>query len=201
MNLNNASKKELRDYFGIKNITKAKNDDGFDDVNEYYKDLFYRKQTSELVKIELQRRKQLQIEEDEKDKKRKLKNKLKKLRKRINKQAKQISDSDNETEDEIEQVKPYITFSSHIEKQFTENLYLIALLNSYYENNENYRNFLLENQYEKIKVTKQLHTGFTDPLHFNGYFSTRDDSNVSNCIHFYVEDDAIKKLTMIVEIL
>lgn len=204
--LNNSLKKELREYFGIKNITISKKEDGFEDVNEYYEDLFYRRQSSLAVKNELERRKQQAIEQEEKENKRKLKNKLKKLRKRINKQAKQFSiDSDDDLSDDVdvdvEQVKPYIFFIPQIEKRFTENLYLIGLLNSYYEINENYRKFLLDNKYEKIKITKQLHTGYTDPLHFNGYFLTHDDDNISGCIHFYVEDDSIKKLSMIIEIM
>ena len=59
---------------------------------------------------------------------------------------------------------------------------------------------LLDNEFEKIKITRQLHTGYTDPLHFNGYFLNRDDSKMSGCIHFYVENDVIKKLSMIMEI-
>ena len=58
----------------------------------------------------------------------------------------------------------------------------------------------MNNSYEKIKVTRHLHTGYTDPLHLNGYFLTRDDSKMSGCIHFYVENDVIKKLSMIIEI-
>ena len=131
-----------------------------------------------------------------------MKNKLKKLRKRLNKQAKQFSsDSDECSEDdEPEQVKPYIFFTPQLQPLFAENLNLIGLLNKYYESNENYRKYLLDNQYEKIKISRQLHTGFTDPLHFNGYFLTRDDSKKSGCIHFYVEDGVIKKLSMIMEI-
>ena len=204
--LSNNIKKELRDYFGIKNITKARKEDGFEDVNEYYTDLFYRKQSSEVVKNELERRKNCKIELEEKENKRKLKNKLKKLRKRINKQARQFSidsnsDEDSLDENEVEQVKPYIFFIPQLQPLFKDNLNLIRLLNKYYESNENYRKYLLDNQYEKIKITRQLHTGYTDPLHFNGYFLNRDDSKMSGCIHFYVEDDAIKKISMIIEIM
>ena len=103
MMLNNSLKKELREYFGIKNITISKKEDGFEDVNEYYEDLFYRRQSSLAVKNELERRKQQAIEQAEKENKRKLKNKLKKLRKRINKQAKQFSiDSDDDLSDEVD---------------------------------------------------------------------------------------------------
>ena len=197
--LSNDIKKELREYFGIKNITKARKEDGFEDVNEYYTDLFYRKQSSEVVKNELAKRKNCKVELEEKENKRKLKNKLKKLRKRINKQARQFSiDNNNSDEDpldanEVEQVKPYIFFIPQLQPLFKDNLNLIRLLNKYYESNENYRKYLLDNQYEKIKITRQLHTGYTDPLHFNGFFLNRDDSKMSGCIHFYVEDDTIKK--------
>ena len=56
------------------------------------------------------------------------------------------------------------------------------------------------NGYEKIKITRQLHRGFTDENHFNGYFYSGDDEEMSGCIHFYVENDVIKKLSRIVEI-
>ena len=194
--LSNDIKKELREYFNIKNISAAKYKEGFWDVNIYYDALLLRK-----TKIEND--KKILEEQEQEEQKRKLKNKLKKLRKKINKQAKQFSsDSETETDDEAEQVKvkPYIFFIPQLQSLFTENLHLIGLLNNYYANNENYKNYLLENGYEKIKITRQLHTGFTDPLHFNGYFLTRDDRKMSGCIHFYVEDDAIKKISMIMEI-
>ena len=194
--LSNDIKKELREYFNIKNISAAKYKEGFWDVNIYYDALLLRK-----TKIEND--KKILEEQEQEEQKRKLKNKLKKLRKKINKQAKQFSsDSETETDDEAEQVKvkPYIFFIPQLQSLFTENLHLIGLLNNYYANNENYKNYLLENGYEKIKITRQLHTGFTDPLHFNGYFLTRDDRKMSGCIHFYVEHDAIKKISMIMEI-
>ena len=172
----------------------AQQKDGFWDVNIYYEALLLRKNAIENGK-------QLLEEQKQEEEKRKLKNKLKKLRKRINKQAKQFSsDSEDTEDDEPKQVKPYIFFIPQLQPLFTENLNLIGLLNMYYENNENYRNFLLTNEYEKIKITRQLHTGYTDPLHFNGYFLTRDDSKMSGCIHFYVEDGLIKKISMIMEI-
>ena len=198
--LSNAVKKELREYFGIKNITYAKNQEGFDDVNDYYRDLINQRYSTEIVRKEIERRKLVAREDQEKEEKRKFRNKLKKLRKRINKQAKQFSSDEDDTDDEIEQVKPYVFFIPQLQTLFTENLNLIGLLNKYYENNENYRNYLLNNNYEKIKITRHLHTGYTDPLHFNGYFLTRDDSKMSGCIHFYVEDGVIKKLSMIIEI-
>ena len=124
--LSNDIKKELREYFGIKNITKARKEDGFEDVNEYYTDLFYRKQSSEVVKNELAKRKNCKVELEEKENKRKLKNKLKKLRKRINKQARQFSidnnnsDEDSLDENEVEQVKPYIFFIPQLQPLFKE---------------------------------------------------------------------------------
>ena len=50
-------RKELREYFQIKNITIAKTKEGYKDVNEYYHLLFDRKQ-------KLENEKQLQIEEE-----------------------------------------------------------------------------------------------------------------------------------------
>lgn len=192
--LSNDIKKELREYFDIKNISIAKQKGGFWDVNLFYDTLLSRK-------INIENEKKLLEEQKQDEEKRKLKNKLKKIRKRINRQAKQFtSDSDTDSEEEVEQVKPYIFFIPQLQPLFTENLNIIGLLNKYYETNENYRDFLLKNDYEKIKITRQLHTGFTDPLHFNGYFLTRDDSKMSGCIHFYVEDGVIKKLSMIMEI-
>jgi hypothetical protein len=192
--LSNDIKKELREYFNIKNISVAKQKAGIWDVNLYYDSLLLRKNAIENEKKMVEEQKQ-------EEEKRKLKNKLKKLRKRINKQAKKFaSDSDNDSEDEVEQVKPYIFFIPQLQPLFTENLYLIGLLNNYYETNENYKDFLIQNEYEKIKITRQLHTGFTDPLHFNGYFLTRDDSKMSGCIHFYVENGVIKKISMIMEV-
>ena len=192
--LNNENKKELRDYFSIKNISSAREKEGFYDVNMYYDVLLARRDKMEQDKKN-------EIEQQEKDNKKKLKNKLKKLRKRINRKVKQFSDSSNdETDDEVEQVKPYIFFTPSLQSRFDETLYLIGLLNQYYEINEAYRNFLLENGYDKLKITRLLHRGFTDDNHFNGYFYSGDDVEVSGCIHFYVENDVIKKLSKIVEI-
>jgi hypothetical protein len=193
--LSNDIKKQLREYFNIKNISAAKSKHGFWDVNLYYNALLLRKNAIENEKKILEEK----VQEEEK---RRMRNKLKKLRKKINKQAKQFS-SDEDTDDdndEVEQVKPYIFFIPQLQPLFKENLNLISLLNNYYENNQNYRKYLLDNEFEKIKITRQLHTGYTDPLHFNGYFLNRDDSKMSGCIHFYVEDYAIKKLSMIMEI-
>ena len=193
--LNNETKKELRDYFSIKNISSAREKEGFYDVNMYYDVLLARRDKMEQDKKN-------EIEQQEKDNKKKLKNKLKKLRKRINRKVKQFSDSsdDDETDDEVEQVKPYIFFTPSLQSRFDETLYLIGLLNQYYEINETYRNFLLDNGYDKLKITRLLHRGFTDDNHFNGYFYSGDDVEVSGCIHFYVENDVIKKLSKIVEI-
>ena len=192
--LSNDIKKELREYFNIKNISAAKNKDGFWDVNLYYDALLLRKNAIENEKKVLE-------EKAQEEEKRRMRNKLKKLRKKINRQAKQFSsDEDTDDDDEVEQVKPYIFFIPQLQPLFKENLNLIGLLNNYYENNENYRKYLLDNEFEKIKITRQLHTGYTDPLHFNGYLLNRDDSKMSGCIHFYVENDVIKKLSMIMEI-
>ena len=191
--LSNDIKKELREYFNIKNISAAKSKDGFWDVNVYYDALLLRKNAIENEKKILE-------EKTQEEEKRKMRNKLKKLRKKINRQAKQFSSDEDTDEDEVEQVKPYIFFIPQLQPLFKENLNLIGLLNNYYENNENYRKYLLDNEFEKIKITRQLHTGYTDPLHFNGYFLNRDDSKMSGYIHFYVENDVIKKLSMIMEI-
>ena len=194
--LSNETKKELRDYFSIKNISSAREKEGFYDVNMYYDVLLARRDKIEQDKIN-------EIEQQDKENKKKLKNILKKLRKRINKKVKQFSDSgsdEDDTDDEIEQVKPYVFFTQTLQSRFDENLYLIGLLNQYYDTNENYKKFLMGNGYEKIKITRQLHRGFTDENHFNGYFYSGDDEEMSGCIHFYVENDVIKKLSRIVEI-
>ena len=192
--LSNDIKKELREYFNIKNISAAKSKDGFWDVNLYYDALLLRKNA-------IENKKKLLEEKQQEEEKRKLRNKLKKLRKQINRQAKQFSsDEDTDDDDEVEQVKPYIFFIPQLHPLFKENLNLIGLLNKYYECNENYRKYLLDNEFEKIKITRQLHTGYTDPLHFNGYFLNRDDSKMSGCIHFYVVDNMISKISMIMEI-
>ena len=193
--LSNDIKKQLRDFFSIKNISQSKLKEGFHDVNMYYDYLLAKRE-------KIEQDKKIEIEQLEKENKKKLRNKLKKLRKKINKKVKQFSDSSDsdDTDDENEQVKPYIFFTKSLQTRFDENLYLIGLLNNYYDNNINYRNYLLKNGYEKIKITKTLHRGFTDEIHFNGYFYSGDDVKISGCIHFYVEDDVIKKLSMIVEI-
>ena len=200
--LANDIKKELREYFKITNISKEKIKLGYADVNEFYGFLFRRRETLENQKREAELKKQQQLEAQEKENKRKLKNKLKKLRKRIN--AKNRTESSNSNDDsddeEDEQVKPYVFFSQGLQSRFDENLYLIGLLNQYFETNENYRKFLLENGYKKIKITRPLHRGFVDGVHFNAYMYSADDIEISNCIHFYVENDAITKLSRIVEI-
>ena len=127
--LNNETKKELRDYFSIKNISSAREKEGFYDVNMYYDVLLARRDKIVQDKIN-------EIEQQDKENKKKLKNKLKKLRKRINKKVKQFSDSgsdEDDTDDEIEQVKPYIFFIPQLQPLFKENLNLIGLLNNYYE--------------------------------------------------------------------
>lgn len=48
--LSNDIKKELREYFNIKNISFAKQKDGFWDVNLYYDALLLRKNTIENEK-------------------------------------------------------------------------------------------------------------------------------------------------------
>jgi len=205
--LSNEKKRELREYFEIKNISYWKTREGYLKIDEYYEVLLGRmnkaiqKQEEEKRKQEDEEKRLQQEEEDkQKDLKRRLKNKLKKLRKRLNKKIKEISDTDEDTDDEIQQVKPYVFFSPSLQNQFNDNLYLIEMLNQYYDNNENYRNFLLENNYEKIKITRCLHRGFTDEYHFNGFFYSGDDKIISTCIHFYVENDIITKLSKIIEI-
>ena len=199
--LTNEQKRQIREYYDIKNITVNKKRDGFTDVNMYYEDLFLQMKTDEVVKRELALRKQRELELKEKEAKKKLKNKLKKLRKRMNKKVKEFSDSDsNDADDETEQIKPYVFFSPHLQSQFNDNLYLIEMLNQYFDANENYKKFLLENDYEKINITKALHKGFTDENHFNGYFYSGNDEITSTCIYFYVQNEAITKLSKIVEI-
>jgi len=200
--LTNEQKRQIREYFGIKNITVNKKRDGFDDVNEYYEHLCEEMTKKEILKKFIELRKQEEIESQEKAEKRKLKNKLKKLRKRMNRKLKENSDSsESDTDDEIEQIKPYVYFTPSMQYMFHENLYLIEMLNRYYDSNENYRKYLLEHHYEKIKITRPLHVGFTDEYHFNGYFYSANDENVSSCIHFYVNNDEITKLTHIISIL
>ena len=73
-------------------------------------------------------------------------------------------------------------------------------MNHYYETNENYRNYVKFNKYEKIKITRPLHKGFIDEcLHFNAYFYSGDNVKISGCIHFYVDYDTIIKITTLVE--
>ena len=74
--LSNDIKKQLREYFNIRNISAAKSKDGFWDVNLYYHALLLRKNAIENEKKVLEEK----IQEEEK---RRLKNKLKKLRKKI----------------------------------------------------------------------------------------------------------------------
>ena len=53
-----------------------------------------------------------------------MKNKIKKLRKRINRKVKQFNDlsSDEETDDEIEQIKPYVIFTQSLQSRFGKRL-------------------------------------------------------------------------------
>ena len=60
------------------------------------------------------------------------------------------SSSDEKTDDEFEQVKPYIFFSQSSQSLFDENLFLIELLKNDYESNKNYKKNLFENEYRKI---------------------------------------------------
>ena len=105
--LSNDIKKQLRDFFSIKNISVSKLKEGFYDVNMYYDYLLAKRE-------KIEQDKKIEIEQLEKENKKKLRNKLKKLRKKINKKVKQFSDSsDSDTDDEIEQVKPYIFSLNH----------------------------------------------------------------------------------------
>ena len=125
--LSNDMKKELPEYFGIKNISVSKAKEGYWDVNTYYKIFLSRKNKIEDDKKKLE-------EEKQAEEKRKLKNKLKKLRKKINRQAKQVSsESEDETDDDEEeqQVKPYIFFIPQLQPLFDENLFIIKILNNY----------------------------------------------------------------------
>ena len=116
--LSNDIKKQLRDFFSIKNISVSKLKEGFYDVNMYYDYLLAKRE-------KIEQDKKFEIEQLEKENKKKLRNKLKKLRKKINKKVKQFSDSSDsdDTDDEIEQVKPYIFFTKSLQTRFDENLY------------------------------------------------------------------------------
>ena len=70
--LSNDIKKELREYFNIKNISAAKSKDGFWDVNLYYDALLLRKNAIENEKKVLE-------EKAQEEEKRRMRNKLKKL--------------------------------------------------------------------------------------------------------------------------
>ena len=55
--LSNIVKKELRDYFGVKNITASKIKEGIYDVNVYYNVLFSRREKLEQEKKLLEEKK------------------------------------------------------------------------------------------------------------------------------------------------
>ena len=93
--------------------------------------------------------------------------------------------------------KPYIYFSKRLQMQFTNCLNIINLLNEFYDMNTNYKQFLNNNKYCKIKVIKDIHVGFTDGLHFNGIFLNTDDTLISSVFHFYLEHDKISKISFL----
>ena len=81
--------------------------------------------------------------------------------------------------------------------QFTNCLNIITLLNEFYDMNTNYKQFLNNNKYCKIKLIKDIHVGFTDCLHFNGIFLNTDDNLISSVFHFYLEHDKISKISFL----
>ena len=93
--------------------------------------------------------------------------------------------------------KPYIYFSKRLKMQFTNCLNIITLLNEFFDTNTNYRQFLTNNKYCKLKIIKNIHVGFTDGLHFNGIFLNNDDTIISSVYHFYVEHDKLIKLSFV----
>jgi hypothetical protein len=54
--------------------------------------------------------------------------------------------------------------------RYNEKRLLRSCLNSYYDTNEKYHNFIRINHIERIDIVKPLHKGFTDDEHFNVIF-------------------------------
>jgi hypothetical protein len=200
--LNRVEKKILRDYFNIKSITQARKGEGYDNVEEYY---LFLKTKKENTDEELKNNKA-----DEK----------KKLKKKRNKQNKKLKQKEEEKKSEVEEItaengsdsgesdgthdierskykqfKPEIYFSKRL-KGYSKKQEIINLLNSLYDENENYKLFLYENKYDLIKIVKEIHTGYYDPLHFNGFFKSFSQQD-SKTYHFYINDNKITQLSQI----
>lgn len=194
-------KRELREYFQIKNITISRKKEKVENIEEYYSILEKRKNEIETLK---EVEKQKNETEKLKNEKRRLRN-IKKRNRRKNKQMNEKNDSDDSDDSDNSEndeenfilTKPYISFLEGI--NFYKNLHLIKMLNNYYYTNDKYREYLKENNFTKIKVIKSLHYGYTDELHFNVCFYNSDESIKSNCVHVYVDDkiDNIIKLSLI----
>jgi hypothetical protein len=104
------------------------------------------------------------------------------------------SDTDIECEVYI-QYKPKIYFSKRL-KDYDKKYEIIDLLNNLYDNSEIYKIFLQDNKYDLIKIVKEIHMGYVDPLHFNGFFKSFSQQD-SKTYHFYINDNKVTQLSQI----
>ena len=89
----------------------------------------------------------------------------------------------------------YIYFSNELIKNNNNVylLYLIELLNNFYKNNSNYRNFIQTNKYIKLEVVKDIHSYDN---HMNGIFHNSKKQK-SPQIHFYIKNNNITKMSFV----
>jgi len=95
------------------------------------------------------------------------------------------------------QQNPQIFFSKNMYKNNVARFKIFDMLKSLYVTSENYRKFLIEHKYQKIKIIKEPHGGYHDDIHISGYFKNGYETVESVLYHFYITNDKITKLSKI----
>lgn len=216
-------KQTLREYFNIKSITQSRRKEGYDDIDEYYLFLKTKKFNTEeeLKKNKIDNKKKLKKKRNKQNKKLKQNNIIEQIQEEEIQEEQQIQEEEqigglknppypptasgiaqeeNSSDTDIEcevyiQYKPKIYFSKRL-KDYNKKYEIIDLLNNLYDNSETYKIFLQDNKYDLIKIVKEIHTGYHDPLHFNGFFKSFNHQD-SKTYHFYINDNKVTQLSQI----
>ena len=102
----------------------------------------------------------------------------------------------DQTDNSFESIQqPYIYFINKIKPFYNDNLNIIHLLNDFFKNNTNYKKYLYDNDFNKVKILKHIHSGYLDEAHLTAVLQNNDHTNKSSAIHFYVTNNKITKLS------